>query len=123
MKELRQLSIALKTLGYIEISKDILKLAQSKEQQKPEKVIFSAKPSDGSGKYTLEITPIIGGKPDKAKIVSVTETPTPNGEKFLPQVKGAVDKLFSPNFQLSIGMVEFRFPSGKTPQEFGIVVK
>lgn len=123
MKELRQLSIALKTLGYNDLSRNILKLAQSKEQQKPEKVIFSAKPSDGSGKYTLEITPIIGGKPDKTKIVSVTETPTPNGEKFLPQVKGAVDKLFSPNFQLSIGMVEFRLPSDKTPQNFGIVVK
>lgn len=123
MKELKVLSKELNKIGYKDLANSILKLAQSNTPPKPDKIIFSAKPSDGSGKYTLEITPIIGGKPDKAKIVSITDVPTPNGEKFLPQVKNAIGKLFAPNFQLGLGMVEFQLPGGKTPQEFGIVVK
>ena len=123
MKELILLSKALNKIGYKDFGMEILKLGQSNTPQKPEKIIFSARPSDSPGKYTLEITPIIAGKPDKAKIVSITDVPTPNGEKFLPQVKNAIGKLFAPNFQLGIGMVEFQLPGGKTPQEFGIVVK
>ncbi len=124
MKELIKLSVALKSLGYIEISNSLLKFAEQTTQNKPIKIMVSSKPMPNNQGYILSVTPIMPG--GKSGAVETIEFPTLNSPvKPLPDKKfeKVVDKLFGPGTRLTTSMIDLKLSPGQTGENFGIVIK
>lgn len=124
MRELIQLSKALKSLGYSEISNNLLKIAEQTTQSKPQKILVSSTPNPNNQGYTLSITPIMSD--GKSGTVETIQYSASNGSvKLLPDKKFSdiTDKLFGKGSVLTTSMVDLKLSPGKTGQNFGIVIK
>lgn len=124
MKELKQLSAALKTLGYHSLSETISKIGQQATDNKPQKIIVSSTPKPNNQGYTLTVTPIMTG--GKTGTVETIQYSTSKGSaNLLPDkpFKDIVDKLFGPGTILSSSMIDLKLSPGQTSQQFGIVIK
>ena len=124
MKELRQLSKALESLGYSEISQSILKIGELSKVNKPQKIKVTSTPLPNNQGYTLSITPIMSdGK--TGKIETIQYSTSEGSVKLLPDrpFQDVVNTLFGPGTMLSGSMVDLQLSPGKTPQDFDIVIK
>ncbi len=90
MKELVQLSIALKTLGYHNLSQSILKIGQQTRKTNLQKIEISSSkilsdpnnPSSATKGYKLTITPIVDGQKGQSQTIDYL---LGGGVKLLPQ--------------------------------------
>lgn len=131
MKELVQLSIALKTLGYHNLSQSILKIGQQTRKTNLQKIEISSSkilsdpnnPSSATKGYKLTITPIVGGQKGQAQTIDYL---LGGGVKLLPQgdknPQSILDNIIGDN-NITPGMFSLNFLDGKTNLDFGLNLK
>ncbi len=131
MKELVQLSIALKTLGYHNLSQSILKIGQQTRKTDLQKIEISSSkilsdpknPSSATKGYKLTITPIVGGQKEQAQTIDYLLS---GGVKLLPQgdknPQSILDNIIGDN-NITPSMFSLNFLDGKTNLDFGLNLK
>jgi type II secretory pathway component PulJ len=131
MKELVQLSIALKTLGYHNLSQSILKIGQQTRKTNLQKIEISSSkilsdpnnPSSATKGYKLTITPIVDGQKGQSQTIDYL---LGGGVKLLPQgdknPQSILDNIIGDN-NITPSMFSLNFLDGKTNLDFGLNLK
>jgi len=131
MKELKELSIALKTLGYNNLSKNILKIGGERSGTEIQKIEISSEKilSDPNDKnsitkgYKLTITPIVRGQKGQSQTIDYLIN---DGVKLLPQggknPQNILDNIIGNNI-ITPGMFSLNLLDGKTNLDFLIKLK
>jgi len=128
MKEIKQLSKALQSLGYHNLSQSLLKIGGQTLESKIQKIEISSSRilADNQNQnsriigYKLFITPIIGGQKSNTQTIDYLFQ---NGVKLLP-AGGKIPQVILNNIignnMITPGMFSLNFIDGKTNLDFGL---